>query len=259
MFRNELDMLEMRLAETAGAVDRHVLVEANQTHRGVPKPLHWPAAGKRFAKYAPVVTYVEAQLPQVPEPWVLEHAQRDAAWPVIDAGATDDDIVLICDLDEIPSPSLIERARKGKLPQVCSVRMKVYLHAVDWRVPDDQVPPQAVIATAGYIRRNGGSLAAIRDRRDSYPVIEDGGWHFSWQGGPEAAKEKLETATCHTELLGTEEGELIGSGERWRSGGQSAGHLPVIPVDVDETWPQWIVQRRCPAAWFRPRGALVPA
>ena len=60
-----------------------------------------------------------------------------------------------------------------------------------------------VIATAGYIRRNGGSLAAIRDRRDLYPVEDSGGWHFSWTGGPEAAKRKLETATCHTESAPT--------------------------------------------------------
>ena len=31
MFRNETDMLEMRLAETAGLVDRTVLVEADQS------------------------------------------------------------------------------------------------------------------------------------------------------------------------------------------------------------------------------------
>ena len=225
----------------------------------MPKPLNWPAAGKRFAKYAPVVTYVEAQLPQVPEPWVLEHAQRDAAWPVIDAGATDDDIVLICDLDEIPSPSLLERARSGKLPQVCSVRMATYIHNLNFRVPEEHLPPTCVVATAGYIRKHGGGLAAIRDRRDQYPVIEDGGWHFSWFGGPEAAKEKLETATCHTELLTNGEGDLIADGTRYRST-ENGGGLPVTEVEVDDTYPQWIRDGKCPQAWYKPRElAEVPA
>ena len=137
--------------------------------------------------------------------------------------------------------------------------MRVFIHAVDWEVPPEHVPPQCVIATAGYIRRNGGSLAAIRDRRDQYPVIEDGGWHFSWQGGPEAAKDKLLTATCHTELLTNGEGDLIADGTRYRTA-ENGGGLPVVPVDVDETWPEWIRARKCPAAWFRPREtAEVPA
>ena len=259
MLRNELDMLEMRLTETDGLIDRHLLVESAVTHRGVPKPMCWPQAGKRFARWSRNVGYVEAALPEVPEPWVREHAQRDAAWPAIDAEAADDDIVLIGDLDEIPSRSLIERARAGKLPEVCAVRMRVFIHCVDWEVPAGHVPPQCVIATAGYIRRNGGSLAAIRDRRDSYPVIEDGGWHFSWQGGPAAAKDKLLTATCHTELLDNGEGDLIADGTRYRSA-EDGGGLPVVPVDVDETWPAWIRDRRCPEIWFRPREtAEVPA
>jgi glycosyltransferase involved in cell wall biosynthesis len=252
MFRNETDMLAMRFAETDGLIDRHVLSEATQTHRRVPKPLCWPAAGKRFAKYAARVTYVEASLPDVPEPWVREHAQRDAAWPVIDAEASDDDIVLICDVDEIPSKSLLERARRGELPEVCSVRMRTFIHAVDWEVPQEVLPPTCVVATAGYIRAHGGSLAAIRDRRDQYPVVEDGGWHFSWQGGPEAAREKLETATCHTELLTNGEGDLIADGTRYRTA-ENGGGLPVVPVDVDETWPAWIREKRCPPEWFRPR------
>ena len=41
MFRDELDMLEMRLHETDGLIDRHVIVEADVTHRGVPKPLYF--------------------------------------------------------------------------------------------------------------------------------------------------------------------------------------------------------------------------
>ena len=90
-------------------------------------------------------------------------------------------------------------------------------------------------------------------------MILDGGWHFSWIGGPEAVREKLETATCHTELLGTPEGDLIASGERYRSGGHTAGHLPVVAVDVDESWPAWIADRKCPDEWFRPREAPASA
>ena len=80
-----------------------------------------------------------------------------------------------------------------------------------------------------------------------------GGWHFSWtgQGGPAWQAAKLDEATCHTEILGTAEAGLIRSGARWATA-QDGGGLPVRPVTVDETWPAYIYERRCPAAWFRP-------
>lgn len=252
MFRDELDMLEMRLEETAGWVDGHVIVESKVTHRGVPKPLHLHDSRGRFAHLPESTTLCYEPLDQAADPWENEHAQRDAAWPVIDVEAADDDVVLICDVDEVPSPSLLERAKAGDLPEVCSVRMRTTLHAVDWEVPAHRVPPTCVVATAGYIRRNGGSLAAIRGKRDEYPVVTDGGWHFSWTGGPEAAREKLETATCHTELIGTREGDLITAGERYRTAADGGG-LPVKPVEVDETWPEYITSHRCPPEWFRPK------
>jgi len=252
MFRDELDMLDMRLHETDGLIDRHVIVEAETTHRGVPKPLFFRDNAGRFEAHASQITAVAGGPLPDGKPWVNEHLQRDAAWPVINAEAADSDVVLICDADEIPSRSLLEAARAGELPEVCSVRMRTTLHAVDWEVPAERIPPTCVIATAGYIRRNGGSLAAIRDRRDLYPVIEDGGWHFSWTGGPEAAKRKLETATCHTELIGTPEGDLIADGTRYRTS-EDGGGLPVVAAEVDDTWPEWIRERKCPPSWFRPR------
>jgi glycosyltransferase involved in cell wall biosynthesis len=54
MFRDEADMLAMRLAETDAGVDRHVIVEAPVTHRMVPKELAYAKAGKRLARYAPI-------------------------------------------------------------------------------------------------------------------------------------------------------------------------------------------------------------
>ena len=30
-------------------------------------------------------------------------------------------------------------------------------------------------------------------------------------------------------------------------------HQKLTPVDVDETWPRWIVEGNAPASWFRPR------
>ena len=56
-----------------------------------------------------------------------------------------------------------------------------------------------------------------------------------------------------TELLTNGEGPLIADGTRYRSA-ENGGGLPVVPVDVDGSWPAWIRERKCPPQWFRPRG-----
>lgn len=250
MLKDELDVLEMRLHELADHVDAFVITESACTHRGVPKPLYLAENRERFAKWDSQIIHVVAGLPDDPNPWVREHAQRDAAWlAILKAGARDEDVVLITDADEIPSPSALE----WEGPGAASLWMRTTLYAVDWLVPRSYpLPPSAVAATVGFLREQGGRLGAVRDGRGNYPMITDGGWHFSWLGGPERQLAKLEQSTCHTELLEHPEAELIRSGARYRDGA-SGGGIPVIPVEVDEAWPAWIRERRCPAEWFRPR------
>ena len=251
MYSGEADMLTMRLHELEDRVYRHILVECPVTHRGYLKPLHYQENPRYWAKWADrIIPVVARDLPLgADDNWPREHAQRNAAWPVIAEHAADDDVVLIADLDEFPSPPALEWRGPG---DIVSLHMRTAMFAVDREVPVHLLPPTAVMAKAGWLRRNGGDLAGVRDRRGSWPVLQNAGWHLSWIGGPDAQRRKLETSTCHTELLNSPEGALIASGERWRSTGNGGG-LPVADVEVDESWPLWIRERKCPAEWFRPR------
>ncbi len=269
MFKDEAAMLECRLEAFAGFEDQavHVAVESPWTHRGVPKPLllsrDWAALaikhpGARFR-------HVTDDFAPDPDPWVPEHHQRNSAWPVVDAEAADTDVVLICDLDEIPSPGLLAFAARWGTEGMgvpVAVPMRTFLFAADWEVKVP-LPPTCVLAPVSWLRKRaqaGEYLAEVRDGRQDYLLygnMDDpadlGGWHFSWCGGPEAQAAKLDTSTCHTEILSTPEAALIRSGARWRSA-EDGGGLPVVPVDVDETWPAYVHERRCPPSWFRPRG-----
>ncbi|HEV2352741.1 MAG TPA: hypothetical protein VGR89_00725, partial [Puia sp.] len=75
------------------------------------------------------------------------------------------------------------------------------------------------------------------------------GWHLSWLGGPEAVLRKT-SQYCHPELTGriTEwirTGQAIEKGVYWDTPGQ------LHPCSVDETYPKWIQERKCPPNWFR--------
>jgi hypothetical protein len=260
MFRDEIPMLDMRLEECQPFDELvHVICEAPWTHRGVPKPLTFAAQrhayhpGLRSGRIRHVIDDWDPDV----LPWNNEHHQRNRAWKVIAAEAADDDPVLICDVDEIPSGELLRYLARGDLRDFSplAIPMRTYLFAVDWEVAR-RVPPTCVAATAGYLRKHaarGRYLAEIRDDRDLYPEFQGhGGWHFSWCGGPAAQAAKLDTATCHTEILATAEADLIRSGARWATS-ENGGGLPVRPVTVDSSWPAKIREGRCPPEWFRPR------
>lgn len=254
MFRNELDMLECRLrALEHDSRVIHVLTESEHTHLGVAKPLFFRANIARFFPWADrIVTPLAPEFRVGTGPWAYEHAQRNAAMAYIDRVGDPGDLVLICDCDEIPSQAVLDWEGIA----VASVRMRTCLFAVDWEV-SSLLPATCVVATVDYLRKAasyGHGLGEVRDGRDSYPEIADGGWHLSWLGGPESQREKLYTATCHQEVLQTPEAFLIASGARWRNA-EAGGGLPVKPVDVDESWPEYVWKRQCPENWFRPREA----
>ena len=271
MFNNELDMLQCHLEAFEGHDVTTVVTEAPHTHRGIPKPLVFAENWQQFAgrKIRHVVDDWE---PDLAAPWNTEHHQRNSAWKVIVKEAGDGVVVIIADVDEIPSKALLDFlplwvSAAGRVP--LSVRMKTFLFACDWMVPDpvppagnrkvpQPLPPTCVVATVRYLRERaacGEYLGEVRDGRGNYPEFScPGGWHFSWCGGPERQREKLEISTCHTEIFQTPEAELIRSGARWRSQ-EDGGGLPVVPVEVDETWPAYVYERRAPADWYRPREA----
>lgn len=242
-------MLEFRLTELdSSPVYRHVIVESPVTHRGDPKLLFFEEQRERFAPWKDKILYVvSSQLTrqQVPalSPWVREHAQREAAWEAVAPLAAPDDAVLIADVDEIPSPAVWEHCQ-GLRAKV--LMQRAFVHAVDWEYPT--IEPCSVLAAAWVAQR---SLARVRDLRTSLPAIDGAGWHFGWLGDHESRLVKL-GVHCHLEGDASPEfQDEVRSGRAYREGWHA--QVKLLPVDVDETWPQYIRQRRCPANWFRPR------
>ena len=151
-------------------------------------------------------------------------------------------MVLIADVDEIPSAT----ALAARPDTAAALLQRLCMYAVDWEYPQRHLC--SVIARAGAV---GSSLASVRGARYSMPVIADGGWHLTWLGGTEGLRRKL-AVTCHTEMTAAE-AERLSSGRAYLNGEHHGGQYQMVPVDVDETWPRWIYERKCPPEWFRPR------
>jgi beta-1,4-mannosyl-glycoprotein beta-1,4-N-acetylglucosaminyltransferase len=176
----ERDMLEIRLGTIGPYVDQFIVVEADATHRGNPKEYTLPdiLPGMPFAHK---VIHVRCQMRHLNlGPWEAENYQRDAAEHVLRAIAGPLDWVLIGDLDEIPNPQVFSSLRCGVLEQ----RMAMgYLN----RIRERPIWNGTVVTR----RHLMASPQSVRETRNSQPRIDNGGWHFTYMGGPEAVRHKL--------------------------------------------------------------------
>lgn len=248
MFFDELDMLECRLTELYDAVDYFVLVEADVTHAGDPKPFHYLDNAERFERWADKIVAVQAaELPTSDNPWDREHAQREWVNVGLDRiGAGPDDIILHGDVDEIPTELVASMALAGRSTRglwVC--HQDFYCFAVDW------LNPQKWQGTMIGRRRDISSFSAMRDARFTTPnVLPGAGWHFTWVSADIAAKGRKLDAFAHQEKSGW--ADRLES--CWRDGVhlESEAGIPLSPVEVDSSWPRYIFHRDCPEGWFRP-------
>lgn len=255
-FNNELDILQMRLVELYEAVDRFVIVESERDHQDHLKPLHYDNNRERFAPWADKIRHIivrDGEMPskeQDADPWAREHAQRE----FIARGVSDlsgEDVILQSDVDEIPRALQARNVRPGRA--MVSFQQRLHCFAVDWQHPDWWYGTVAATINTLSQLPHGRQFAWQRDARlraECPPHLRDAGWHFSWLGGKEAALAKL-GSFCHPEIA--ERTESLLAEDMFLREGYHVDGQKQAPVDVDETWPKWIVEGRAPEVWFRRR------
>lgn len=267
-FFNEFDVLEMRLETMADVVDHFIAVEADITHQGESKPYHLSDNIDRFDRWKDKLIVVRATgMPSVadnPDPWSRELMQREY---VLDGlrhidGLTPDSILLHGDVDEICRPLHVRNVRPtfpkrpSALPDktrdvgLVTFGQRGHFHAVDWLYPE--VWCGTVAGTLQQVIELGPyPFRKMRITRTYNPTrLHDSGWHFSWLGGQKSTLTKLD-AFCHPEVADRSRQGL--SDDRYMREGLHVDGRVMSPVDVDDEWPAYIVERRCPTEWFRPR------
>ena len=253
---NELDHLQMRLEEMDPAVDFFIAVEAEVDHQDHPKPFHITENIDRFAAWSDKLIVIRATgLPthaQDPDPWARELAQREYAMDGLrqinaKRELQSSDIILHGDLDEVCRPLHVRNVR----PRDTFITFEQRLHcfAVDWLHPEPW--GGTVAATTSQMMSLGQwPFQKLRNTRNANPSMADAGWHFSWLGGKDAALKKL-GSFCHPEIA---ERTLVGlTSDLYLREGFHVDGRRMTPVEVDDTWPAFINERRCPSEWFRPR------
>lgn len=165
-FDGELDLLEYRLRETFDLVDHFVLVEAGETYRGTAKGFAFAENEGRFGWARGKIRHVrlDGLGPRSAPPRERAAVQRNAIVLALgDAGP--DDILLLLDVDEVPSPDLLRRLKRGGLEEPRRLAMTRHYAFADTLGPRSPCcPDPADPFPAAVARHRPGDWARLDSR-----------------------------------------------------------------------------------------------
>lgn len=248
-FNNELDLLELRLEEMSNGVDHFVIVEADHTFQGHQKKLHLKENWNRFQKWHDKIIHVVVEdMPNNGNPWHNEHHQRNSILRGL-TSATDDDFIIIGDVDEILRRStLLELKLENK--DLVGFRMPYFNFKLNYMLQQDKETYH--VWTVGCKKKNlNVSPENFRNKRFAFQslaygfdngtikVYEHAGWHFTYLGNTEWVKDKIRSF-AHSELNKQEVLDKIDVDAMMQRGVgfNPLNPLPFIKVKVDQYFPK---------------------
>lgn len=221
-FFNELDILEIRLNVLNDVVDKFVIAESTLTHSGQQKPLYFLENKKRFKRFTDKIIHITIDdFPTMPngssireQAWIRENIQRNILDSALPANPSDNDFLIVSDVDEIPNPAAVKKAiaKRG----ITRLGTKMYFFFINYRdcscanwsggpqiarISDFRNPARyRTLSSNEYIPavcNDAYSMSKFRSlTADRFWF--DCGWHFSYLGGIAAIQQKIK-ALAHIE------------------------------------------------------------
>ena len=268
LFRNELDLLELRLRELYDHVDKFVIVEATHTFQCEPKELVLKNNWERFAQWHDKMIHVVVDdMPNTGDAWANDFHQRNSiARGIVDAD--EDDLIIICDGDEILRPEVIDDMRKNPR-DVYGFRTPYFNFKFNYMLVDNH-ESYCVWITAGK-KKFIGNPEDFRARRfqltsldyeyddGRVKMYEHAGWHFTYMGDTEWVKNKLKSF-AHTELNKPEILAQVNVDEMMDRGVgfNPLDSRPFVKVALDDYFPKTILLNKDQYTGFIVEGDLDP-
>ena len=239
LFFNELEMLDIRLAELYDKVDYFVLVESTETFQGNLKPLYFAENKERYAPYLDKIIHVVIDEHfETKDPWQREYYQRDQILRGL-KGCRRQDVIIVSDADEILRKNKIDALLPSlQKAEILSCQQKMYLFYLNR--PTRNMWNGSMVTTYGQLKKTKPHI--LRKMRNLSPSklkrfhirnalsLKNMGWHFNSLGGFDRYLTKLK-AFSHTECTIPKDLE------------EMRKHLcDVDTCEIDDTYPQLITQ-----------------
>ncbi|KAI3813125.1 hypothetical protein L1987_17841 [Smallanthus sonchifolius] len=176
LFNNEIDMLTIRWKELHPYITQFVLLETNSTFTSIPKPHYFAINRERFDFVEPRLTYgtIGGRFKKGENPFVEEAYQRVALDHLLKiAGIEDGDLLIMSDVDEIPSAHTIDLLRwcEGP-PQIVHLNLNNYLYSFEFHVDHSSW-------RASVHQYQKGKTRYAHYRQTDY-LLAESGWHCSF-------------------------------------------------------------------------------
>ncbi len=240
IFFNEIELLELRFNELYDHVDKFVLVEATKTFQNTPKPLYFMEHQARFQPFLDKVIHVIVDdLPVSDEAMKNERHQRNSILKGL-LSCQAHDIVIISDVDEIPSRSVISYYKQNNLYDIKRLDQRFYYYFLNNLV--NNVWRLAFMGPYGALKNR--DLDKIRKTKpDPKKTLPEAGWHFSFMGGIDSIVQKIE-GFAHVDLNIEKYKDRDWLLQCLKNGDDLFGrkNQSYKWVTVDESFPQYIVR-----------------
>lgn len=199
-YNGEADILELRLNILQDVVDEFVIVEQPRTFKGDKKPLYFLEQIERFKPWLHKINYyvnaystreeqeLARQSPNTgANPFWMEVFMAYEAMKRPLKGSADSDIIFISDVDEIWNPAIEIPKTHHKLEQVVYIRWLNNRSTEPWL--------GTIVTPYRFLRDNclNHLKSPSNNNGIELKVLKNGGWHFTYQGGKEEVRRKLES------------------------------------------------------------------
>ena len=263
-FFNELDILEIRLNALDPYVDYFILSEATKTFSGLDKPLYYQENKERFAKFEDKIIHniVEDNTDPKLHPYERDIFQKNSIKEIVMENASDNDVIIWSDVDEVPNPEAIEEIdsyfEKDVIYHFAQENCIGYLNLVettgqiramtpDWGFEDHARWLGTKLFSKSILERYTMSELRSKQERETNSRIFPGGWHWSYVGSEGLSVEdriikKLECA-AHLES-NTDQVRSQVSVVKNNKDPLGRYYANYNVVDVDESYPQYIVENK---------------
>ena len=186
IFYNELDLLEYRLHLLNEYIDYFVLVESTHTFVGNKKELYYNNNKERFKKYNDKIIHIivddmpiKSKITENKSIWDNEFHQRNCIQRGLDKlKVSDNEIIIISDVDEIPDPSILKNIDKYKI-KINNLVMDLYWYNLNRKNMNYQEKATKILYYK-YLKQN--TIQQIRQSVQPLLTNERSGWHLSYIG-----------------------------------------------------------------------------
>jgi len=175
-------LLDLRLNILNEYVDYFVIVEGNKTWQNNSKKLRFDI--DKFPKFKHKIIYIQVEdMPEGKNPWIRENFQRNCITRGL-THASNDDLIIISDLDEIPNPELLYKFKP--IMKFAVFKQKHFYYKINAQSQKKPFWYGSRICVKKYLK-SPQWLRGLKFKKRPFwrldkfrlnNIIESGGWHF---------------------------------------------------------------------------------